>query len=70
MFLLASFLYRGHEIQTSKSIRGSTRQAHGGQALTKGSVSYTSLTSDGAWTNINEFAKSKYQVPKSVPRSL
>ncbi|XP_078166356.1 tetratricopeptide repeat (TPR)-containing protein isoform X2 [Carex rostrata] len=59
---------KGHELQTSKSIRGSTRRAHGGQAFTKGSVSYTSLTSDGAWTSINEFAKSKYQfeVPEDV----
>ncbi|KAJ4753110.1 hypothetical protein LUZ62_087515 [Rhynchospora pubera] len=59
---------KGHELQSNKSFKGPTRRVHGGQTLTKGSVSYTTLTSDGVWSSINEFAKFKYQfeLPEDV----
>ena len=55
------FYVQGHESsQTQKSTKG--QKLNNTAASRKGLSTYSHLTSDGIWSNIKEFAKSKYQV--------
>jgi hypothetical protein len=53
--------FQGHESsQTQKSTKG--QKLNNTAASRKGLSTYSHLTSDGIWSSIKEFAKSKYQV--------
>jgi len=55
------FYVQGHESsQTPKSTKG--QKLNNTAASRKGLSTYSHLTSDGIWSNIKEFTKSKYQV--------